>query len=156
MNIHLIALGARMPDWVQQGFQEYAKRMSGECRVRLVEVTIRKRTNSHDVQQAIRIEGEQMLKAIPAGAHRVALDVEGRQWSTEQLAEVLAKWMAMGKDIALLVGGPEGLAPECKAAARETWGLSKLTFPHPLVRIIVVEQLYRAWTMLRNHPYHRP
>lgn len=155
MNIHLIALGSRMPDWVRQGFHEYAKRMSGECRVRLVEVAIRKRTNGHDISQANRIEGEQMLKAIPAGVHVVALDVEGRQWSTEQLAEVLAKWMAMGKDIALLIGGPEGLAPECRAAAKETWGLSKLTFPHPLVRIIVVEQLYRAWTLLRNHPYHR-
>ncbi len=96
-----------------------------------------------------------MLKAIPAGGHVVALDVDGCQWSTEGLAEMLAKWMAMGKDIALLIGGPEGLAPECRAAAKQTWGLSKLTFPHPLVRIIVIEQLYRAWSLLRNHPYHR-
>lgn len=155
MNIHLIAVGHRMPEWVQQGFQEYAKRMSGECRVRLVEVAIRKRKTSHDVQQAMRIEGELMLKAIPAGGHVVTLDVGGCQWSTEQLAEVLAKWMTMGRDVALLVGGPEGLALECRAAARETWGLSKLTFPHPLVRIIVIEQLYRAWSLLRNHPYHR-
>ncbi|MCI0668158.1 MAG: 23S rRNA (pseudouridine(1915)-N(3))-methyltransferase RlmH [Methylococcaceae bacterium] len=153
MNIHIIAVGHRMPAWVQQGFQEYAKRMCGECRVRLLEVAVRRR--SREVQQTIRIEGELMLKAIPAGGHVVALDVDGCQWSTEGLAEMLAKWMAMGKDIALLIGGPEGLAPECRAAAKQTWGLSKLTFPHPLVRIIVIEQLYRAWSLLRNHPYHR-
>jgi 23S rRNA (pseudouridine1915-N3)-methyltransferase len=156
MDIHLIAIGHRMPDWVQQGFHEYARRLTGECRVRLVEVAIRKRRNIREVPQMIRFEGEQMLKAIPAGVHVVALDVEGRQWSTEQLADVLGRWMAMGKDIALLVGGPDGLAPECRAAAGETWGLSRLTFPHALVRIIVVEQLYRAWSLLRNHPYHRP
>lgn len=144
-----------MPEWVQHGFQEYAKRMTGECRVRLVEVAIHKRKTVHAVQQAIRIEGEQMLKAIPSGGHVVALDVNGCQWSTEQFAGILSKWMKAGKDIALLVGGPEGLAPECRAAARETWGLSRLTFPHSLVRIIVIEQLYRAWSLLRNHPYHR-
>jgi 23S rRNA (pseudouridine1915-N3)-methyltransferase len=155
MNIHIIAAGNRMPEWVQQGFHEYARRMTGECRVRLVEVAIPKRRSGHELQQAIRIEGESILKAIPSGAHVVALEVEGRQWSTDQLARMLANWKAMGKDVALLIGGPEGLAPECRAAARESWGLSKLTFPHPLVRIIVVEQLYRAWSLSRNHPYHR-
>ncbi|MGH8547569.1 MAG: 23S rRNA (pseudouridine(1915)-N(3))-methyltransferase RlmH [Methylococcales bacterium] len=155
MNIHIIAAGHRMPEWVQQGFEEYAKRMSGECRVRLIEVATRKRKTSHEIQQANRIEGERMLKAIPPGGHVVALDLEGCQWSTGQLAGILEKWMAMGRDIALLVGGPEGLAPECRVAAKETWALSKLTFPHPLVRIIVIEQLYRAWSLLRNHPYHR-
>lgn len=144
-----------MPDWVQQGFREYAKRMSGALRVRLVEVAISKRGAGRDIQQLMRTEGEQMVKAIPAGVHVVSLDVQGCQWSTEQFAEVLAKWMAMGKDIALLVGGPDGLAPACRALARESFSLSKLTFPHALVRIIVVEQLYRAWTLLRKHPYHR-
>ncbi len=155
MNIHLIAAGQRMPEWVQRGFHEYAGRMTGECRIRLVEVAIRKRKSSLEVQQSVRLEGAQMLNAVPSGAHIVALDVAGNQWSTVQLAGSLEKWMAMGKDVALLIGGPEGLAPGCRAAARETWGLSKLTFPHPLVRIIVVEQLYRAWSLLQHHPYHR-
>jgi 23S rRNA (pseudouridine1915-N3)-methyltransferase len=155
MNIHLIAVGHRMPTWVEQGFNDYAKRLTGDCRVRLIEIANRKRRNALELRQSLRREGEQMLKAIPDGVHVVALDVGGRQWSTEQLSGVLAKWMAMGKDVALLVGGPEGLAPECRAVARESWALSKLTFPHPLVRVIVVEQLYRAWSLLRNHPYHR-
>jgi 23S rRNA (pseudouridine1915-N3)-methyltransferase len=155
MNIHLIAAGQRMPEWVESGFQEYARRMTGDCRVRLVEIALRKRKSNHEVQQSVRLEGEQMLNAVPPGAHIVALDITGNQWSTGQLAQTLEKWLAMGKDVALLIGGPEGLAPECKAAARESWGLSKLTFPHPLVRIIVVEQLYRAWSVLQHHPYHR-
>ena len=123
--------------------------------MRLTEVGGRKRKSSHQLQQLIKAEGEQMLKAVPDGVHVVALDVNGRQWNTEELSEVLARWMTMGRDVALLVGGPEGLSPECKALASESWGLSRLTFPHPLVRIIVVEQLYRAWSLLRNHPYHR-
>ncbi|MGR9108144.1 MAG: 23S rRNA (pseudouridine(1915)-N(3))-methyltransferase RlmH [Gammaproteobacteria bacterium] len=155
MNIHLIAVGHRMPVWVQQGFHEYAKRLTGDCRVNLVEIAARRRGNSHEIQHSMRMEGDQMLRAIPAGGHVVALEVSGPEWSTEQLAGVLAKWMTLGKDVALLVGGPEGLAPECRRIAQESWGLSKLTFPHPLVRIIIVEQLYRAWTLLRNHPYHR-
>lgn len=144
-----------MPEWVRQGYQEYVKRLSMECQVSLIEIALCKRKAGVNVQQALRVEGEQMLKALPSGVHVVALDVEGNQWSTEKLAQILAKWMAMGKDVALMIGGPDGLAPECRAAARETWGLSKLTFPHPLVRLIVIEQLYRAWSMLRNHPYHR-
>ena len=155
MKIYIIAVGNRMPEWVRLGFGEYAKRMTGECRVELVEIAIRGRKNIHDIHQSVRIEGDRMIRAVPSGAHVVALDLDGSQWSTAQLAESLSKWMEAGRDIALLVGGPDGLSPECKAAAGETWTLSKLTFPHALVRVIVVEQLYRAWSLLRNHPYHR-
>jgi 23S rRNA (pseudouridine1915-N3)-methyltransferase len=96
-----------------------------------------------------------MLKAIPKGCRIVALDVGGKAWSTEQLSDQLGQWMGAGPDIALLVGGPEGLAEACLQQADGRWSLSPLTLPHPLVRVVVAEQLYRAWSLLRNHPYHR-
>ena len=154
MNIHLIAVGQRTPLWIREGFAEYAKRLTGECRLRLVEIPAGKRI-SGDLRKVIRTEGGKMLKAVPTGAHVVALDVNGSHWSTESLAGILSKWMSMGKDIALLVGGPDGLAPDCAKAAHQSWSLSSLTFPHLLVRVIVAEQLYRALSLLRNHPYHR-
>lgn len=155
MNIHLIAVGEKMPQWVQAGYQEYAKRMPRECALQLVEITPGKRGKNADTARAMREEGERMLAAIPKGACPIALDVRGKAWSTEQLAENLEQWLGDGRDIALLVGGPEGLAPECLAAAEGRWSLSPLTLPHPLVRVIVAEQLYRAWSITRNHPYHR-
>ena len=96
-----------------------------------------------------------MLAAMPKGSHTIALDVAGRAWRTEQLSEQLANWMAQGQNLNLLVGGPEGLAEAALGKAQQLWSLSPLTLPHPLVRIVVAEQLYRAWSILRNHPYHR-
>ena len=96
-----------------------------------------------------------MLAAIPKGCLVIALDVKGKTWSTDELSTQLDNWMAGGQDVALLVGGPEGLATSCLEAARVRWSLSPLTLPHPLVRVVVAEQLYRAWSILRNHPYHR-
>jgi 23S rRNA (pseudouridine1915-N3)-methyltransferase len=96
-----------------------------------------------------------MLASVPKNARVIALDVGGRTWSTEQLSDRLAGWLAEGRDLALLVGGPEGLADSCVRQAEERWSLSALTFPHPLVRVILAEQLYRAWSILKRHPYHR-
>ena len=96
-----------------------------------------------------------MADRIPPSAHVVALDQGGKLWSTPQLAEALVRWQDLGREVALLIGGPEGLADECRARADEAWSLSRLTFPHPLVRVIAAEQLYRAWTILSHHPYHR-
>lgn len=96
-----------------------------------------------------------MLAVIPPSSHVVALDLAGRNWSTEQVAEALSRWRSSGKGLSVLIGGPEGLSGECKTRTAESWCLTCLTFPHPLVRIIVAEQLYRAWSILRNHPYHR-
>lgn len=155
MNIHLIAIGDRMPAWVQQGYAEYAKRMPPECALRLVEIASGKRGKNADIARAMRDEGRRMLNAIPKGARVIALEVNGRNWSTELLAQQLDTWMAGGQDIALLVGGPEGLSGEARAAAAQQWSLSPLTLPHPLVRVILAEQLYRALSILRNHPYHR-
>jgi len=155
MKIYLVAIGDRMPAWVQQGFDEYAKRITGDCQIVLKEITLGKRKKNIDLPRLIRIEGEKMLDVMPGGAHAVALDVTGKQWSTEELSVTLSRWMSGGKDIALMIGGPEGLSESCKTWAQETWGLSRLTLPHPLVRVVVAEQLYRAWSILRNHPYHR-
>lgn len=144
-----------MPRWVQEGYQEYAKRLPSECALNLVEIPPGHRGKSADVQRTVRVEGERMLKAIPKGCRVIALDVLGKAWSTEQLSTQLGHWMAAGPDLALLVGGPEGLADACLQRADTRWSLSPLTLPHPLVRVVVAEQLYRAWSLLRNHPYHR-
>jgi len=155
MNIHLIAVGERMPAWVQDGYGEYARRLPPECALKLVEIAPGRRGKNADIARAVREEGERMLAAIPRGARVVALEVEGRSWDTEQLASQLEGWLAGGQDIALLVGGPEGLAEACRARADQQWSLSPLTLPHPLVRVLLAEQLYRAWSILRGHPYHR-
>ena len=144
-----------MPRWVQEGYQEYAKRLPGECGLNLVEIAPGHRGKSADLNRSVRDEGERMLKAIPKGCRIIALDVGGKAWSTEQLSARIDEWMRTGPDIALLVGGPEGLAERCLQQAHGRWSLSPLTLPHPLVRVVIAEQIYRAWSLLRNHPYHR-
>lgn len=144
-----------MPRWVQEGYGEYAKRLPSECALQLVEIAPGRRGKGADIQRALRDEGERMLAAIPKGCQVLALDVKGKSWSTEQLSSKLSEWMGDGRDLALLVGGPEGLADACRQRADGGWSLSALTMPHPLVRVVVAEQLYRAWSLLRNHPYHR-
>ncbi len=155
MRIHLISVGNRMPAWVEQGYGEYAKRMPPECALQLKEIAPGQRGKGRSARRAVLDEGGRMLKAIPERSRVIALDVEGRAWSTEKLSQRLAAWMAEGRDPVLLVGGPEGLAPDCLARAEERWSLSALTFPHPMVRVILAEQLYRAWSLLQGHPYHR-
>jgi 23S rRNA (pseudouridine1915-N3)-methyltransferase len=155
MQIHLISIGNRMPLWVQQGYQDYAKRMPRECELVLKEIAPGSRGKNSDIARIVRDEGERMLQAMPPGTHPVALDLDGKSWSTAELAEALKRWLESGRNIALLVGGPEGLSEAARRSARESWSLSRLTFPHPLVRIIVAEQIYRAWSLLHHHPYHR-
>ncbi|RLA19456.1 MAG: 23S rRNA (pseudouridine(1915)-N(3))-methyltransferase RlmH [Gammaproteobacteria bacterium] len=155
MQIHLISIGNHMPKWVELGYQEYAKRMPRECRLNLKEIPAGKRGKNADLVRLTNEEGERMLAAIPRGCHIVTLDLGGKKWDTPDLSQALSRWQMNGQDIALLVGGPEGLSPACRQAANESWALSPLTFPHPLVRVIVAEQLYRGWSLLNNHPYHR-
>jgi len=155
MRIHLIAVGTRMPSWVEQGYREFSKRLPRECSLRLVEIPLGKRGKSQAVARARHEEGQAMLAAIPPDCHAVALDVKGQPWSTEDLAARLQDWMASGRDLALLVGGPDGLSPACLERADQHWSLSALTFPHALVRMMLAEQLYRAWTITTGHPYHR-
>jgi 23S rRNA (pseudouridine1915-N3)-methyltransferase len=155
MNIYLISVGKRMPGWVVEGYKEYARRMPAECALQLIEIEPGHRGKNADISRTLRVEGERMLKSIPKGCQVVALDLSGVAMSTEKLSARLEAWMADGRDLALLVGGPEGLAADCLQTAQGRWSLSPLTLPHPLVRVVVAEQLYRAWSLLRNHPYHR-
>ena len=155
MQVSLIAVGQKMPAWVNLGYEEYARRMPPECQLQLIEIPLAKRSKGGDVSRSISREGEQMLTAVKKGNLVVAMEVTGQAWSTPQLAEQLADWMQSGRNIVLLVGGPEGLAPACQQRADLKWSLSKLTLPHPLVRIVIAEQLYRAVSILKHHPYHK-
>ena len=155
MHIDLICVGQKMPSWVESAFNEYAKRLSSTSRLNLIEIPLRKRTKNADLVRLQRQEGEQVLAAIAQKTHVIALDEAGQMWDSQQLATELARWMLEHSTVALLVGGPEGLSRACLQRAQQHWSLSALTFPHQLVRIIVAEQLYRAWSLLNNHPYHR-
>jgi 23S rRNA (pseudouridine1915-N3)-methyltransferase len=155
MRIHLLAVGTRMPGWVEQGYREYARRLPRECTLQLVEIPVGRRSRSQAAATAQLEEGRQLLAAVPKDCTVIALDVAGQGWSTAELAAQFGVWLGSGRDVALLVGGPDGLAPDCLARAERRWSLSALTFPHALVRILVAEQLYRAWSILNHHPYHR-
>ena len=155
MQISLIAIGQKMPTWVNQGYEEYAKRMPPELQLNLVEIPLARRSKGSDISRMMDKEGEQMLAAIKKDSLVVALEVGGKSWTTPQLATQLTDWMQAGRNVALLVGGPEGLAPACQKRADLSWSLSNLTLPHPLVRIVLAEQLYRASSILKNHPYHK-
>ena len=155
MKAKLIAVGERAPGWVAEGFGEYRKRLSHWLPLDLVEVEPGLRGKGRDAVRAMQDEGARVLAAIPKNAHVVALDVPGKAWSSEQLAQRMEHWRQQGRDLAFLVGGPEGHAPEVLAKADERWSLGPLTLPHMLVRLVLAEQLYRAVSMLSNHPYHR-
>ncbi|CAI8720036.1 23S rRNA (pseudouridine(1915)-N(3))-methyltransferase RlmH [Methylocaldum szegediense] len=155
MRIHLVAVGNRMPAWVTDAYSEYAKRLPRECELVLKEIAPGKRGKTVNIARVTEDEGDRMLAALPRDVYVVALDVAGKEWSTPELAEALARWLESGRDVALLVGGPDGLSPACLKRANQRWSLSKLTFPHPIVRIILAEQIYRAWSILQHHPYHR-
>lgn len=144
-----------MPDWVQSGYREYATRLPRECTLNLIEIPAGKRYTHADFPRILRVEGERLLAAVPSGSRIIALDERGREWNTVELADQLTGWLREGRDLSLLVGGPDGLDTPCRDRAEQLWSLSRLTFPHPLVRIVVAEQLYRAWSLLHHHPYHR-
>lgn len=155
MRIYLIAVGTKMSAWVTQGYEEFARRLPPDCALQLTEIPAGKRSRNADIPRILQQEGERMLAALPKSVRVLAMDVNGSPWSTEQLAQALNEWRHDGRDVALLVGGPEGLANECLVRAEQRWSLSPLTLPHPLVRVVIAEQLYRAWSILGNHPYHR-
>ncbi|KRG45479.1 50S rRNA methyltransferase [Stenotrophomonas pictorum JCM 9942] len=155
MKARLIATGERAPGWVAQGFAEYQKRLSHWLPLELVEIEPGLRGKGRDPKRAIEEEGKRVLAALPKNPYVVALDVPGRQLSSEQLAQRLEHWRSQGRDLAFLIGGPEGHAAEVSATADETWSIGPLTLPHMLVRLVVAEQLYRAAAMIANHPYHR-
>ena len=155
MKLRMLAVGTRMPGWVETGCNEYGKRLPPELRIQVLEIPLGSRGKSQSNAKAIESEGQALLKAIGQRDFVVALDVQGRTMSTEGLAAKLSHWQMAGRDISLLIGGPDGLSADCLIRADMRWSLSALTLPHPLVRIVLMEQLYRAWTINANHPYHR-
>jgi len=155
LKITLLTVGQKMPDWINAGYHEYAKRLRGDVLIELVELPLQGKSKKMDATTSKRREAELILAAIPVQAEVVALDEGGPCWSTMELSTKLERWKSGARDVCLLVGGPDGLHQTCLERATQTWSLSKLTFPHPLVRVIVAEQLYRAQSILMNHPYHR-
>jgi 23S rRNA (pseudouridine1915-N3)-methyltransferase len=155
LRLTLITASNRQPDWVDEGADDYAKRLRGRCTLEIKTVPLARRTATTPVERAMQDEGERLLAQVAPGAHVVALLENGKPWSTKELAAKLAGWMQRGAPVALLVGGPDGLSPACAARANERWSLSNLTLPHGLVRVVAAEALYRAWSLLENHPYHR-
>ncbi len=143
-----------MPDWVSQGFEAFASRMPRELRIELVEIPLAVRGKNSDIERAKNTEGEKLLERS-TGDLRVMLDERGKGWTSAQLAAKLEGWKQSGRDVSILVGGPDGHSDAVKASAEQAWSLSNLTLPHALVRVLVAEQLYRAWSLSANHPYHR-
>ncbi len=155
MRARLIAVGEHMPGWVAEGLAEYSKRLSHELPLTLVELKPGIRGKGRDTARAMQDEAASLLAAVGRDTHVVVLDGGGKAWSSEALAAQLAQWRMAGRDLAFLIGGPDGHAPEVLARADQSWSLGPLTLPHMLVRLLVVEQLYRATTIVNGHPYHR-
>lgn len=155
MRFTVLAVGGKMPAWVNQGVAEYQKRLPRELQLEWRDIPLARRGKDSKAEQLCAREGEQLIKSMPRGDRVIALDVGGKSLATPQLAQRLRDWQMSGDNISLLIGGPDGLSPQCLQRADERWSLSDLTLPHPLVRVLLSEQLYRAWTITVNHPYHR-
>lgn len=155
MVINLIAVGTRCSPWAERGFQDYQKRLPVECKLNLMTIPLSKRSKNSEISKNIAEEEKKILAAVPKRSRIIALDVQGQMWNTQQLAQSLQQWQLERQDISLLIGGPDGLSVACIKKAERIWSLSPLTLPHALVRIVVAEQLYRAWSLLTHHPYHR-
>lgn len=155
MLIRIITVGSRMPAWVETAVSDYSGRLPAEFALDWKAIKPEPRSASGSAASWMQREAVRIRAAIPAGAHQVVLDERGRDLNTAQLAERLARWRDAGKPVAILIGGADGLAPELKHDSGEHIRLSSLTLPHMLVRVLLAEQLFRAWSMLANHPYHR-
>jgi 23S rRNA (pseudouridine1915-N3)-methyltransferase len=155
MKLKGIAVGTKMPPWVEVGVQEYAKRLPRDMPLEFIEIPIGNRAKNANLARAVKQESDQILAQVKPQDHVIALEVTGSNWSTEKLAKQMQNWQMQGQNIIFLIGGPDGLSDACRARANQQWSFSALTLPHPIVRIILSEQLYRAWSITQNHPYHR-
>ncbi len=155
MHIRLIAVGDRQPSWVDSAFDSYAKRLPVQWKFRLESMASAARPAEGDPEKAVELEGQGVLRKLKAAERLVALDERGKQLSSPELAAAVSGWQQDGRDVSLVIGGPDGLSRECLGRAEWRWSLSRLTLPHGLARVLVAEQLYRAWSLLQGHPYHR-
>jgi 23S rRNA (pseudouridine1915-N3)-methyltransferase len=144
-----------MPSWINSGFEEYARRLPKDYQLNLIEIPALKRGKNADIKRLIEQESEKLLDAVPKDSLKIVLDEHGKQWDTLELAKQLQNWHDIPQNISLLIGGPDGVSAACLRQANLTWSLAKLTLPHPLVRVIIAEQIYRAWSIIARHPYHR-
>jgi len=155
MKLWILAVGHKMPGWVTAGFEEYAKRMPREARIELLEIKPEKRAGGKTTQQIMEAERDRLTAALPQHCTKVVLDERGKAWPTQQLAQSMTEWMRTGRDVAFVIGGADGLHEDMRRSADVLMSLSAMTLPHGLVRVILAEQLYRAITIIQNHPYHR-
>jgi 23S rRNA (pseudouridine1915-N3)-methyltransferase len=155
MRLTALAVGTRMPVWVNQGVQTYTKRLPRHIELQFRELPAAQRASGSTAEKLKQKEAQHLLKALPDAAYVIALDERGKSWSSTGLATQLENWMANYPNIVFLIGGADGLAESCKQRADELWSLSPLTLPHALVRVVLAEQIYRAWTLVQGHPYHR-
>lgn len=155
IRITIVAVGKRMPEWIQTGFNEYKKRLSHEVCLELVEITPARRSKSSTVERHRQEEAQAILSALPEHDRIIALDETGKSQTTMKLSARLQDWIEQGENISLIIGGADGLHESIITTSSERWSLSDFTLPHALVRVILAEQLYRAWSILKNHPYHR-
>lgn len=155
MKLHIIAVGNRMPEWVNTAWRDYAKRMPADHSIELKEIKPEPRSSGKTPSQLMQLEAKRIEAAMPPHSIYLVLDEHGKDITTMQLAQHLEQWKHNGQDIAFIIGGPDGLDPNLKKTAHHSLRLSSLTLPHPMVRVLLVEQLYRAWSITANHPYHR-
>lgn len=155
LKITLITLGNKMPDWVVKGSNDYAKRFNDGIQLKIIEIPLIRRSKATDLNRILEKESSLIKEALPNGAHLIALDIEGKSFSSEELATKITQLQQRTSHLCFIIGGPEGLSNDILTLCHERWSLSKLTLPHPLVRIIVLETLYRAWSIINNHPYHK-
>ena len=155
MKINLIATGNKMPDWVGLASDDFSKRLPAEIKINSILLPLIKRGKNSDIPRIVRDESRKLLAAVPKDSSLVVLDVLGKPITTMKLSSMLESWLQQGQDVSIVIGGPDGLSDELLSKASLKLSLSALTFPHPLVRVILLEQIYQAWSILNNHPYHR-
>ncbi len=155
MKLYIVSVGHKMPDWITTGFNEYTKRMPREAKIELLEIKPEPRSTGKSTPQIMEAEAQRILNALPQNCRRIALDEHGAMPTTKHLASQMKDWMGAGQDIAFIIGGADGLHESVKHAAQQLMALSAFTLPHAFVRVMLAEQLYRAYSLMQNHPYHR-
>ncbi|MBL4622690.1 MAG: 23S rRNA (pseudouridine(1915)-N(3))-methyltransferase RlmH [Immundisolibacteraceae bacterium] len=155
MQLEIVAVGKKMPGWVDVAFADYQRRFPRNLPVKLQALEASRRTATVNQERGRQVESEQLIAAVASGSRIICLDQGGKSWSTAQVSSQLADWMQDGRSVSLLIGGADGMTEQCLQQADQCWSLSPLTLPHPMVRVILIEQLYRGWSMLQNMPYHR-